>query len=33
MQQILTPVIDGLYSFFKSLDNFVWGWAMIVLLL
>ncbi|MDD7348684.1 MAG: sodium:alanine symporter family protein [Clostridiales bacterium] len=29
MQQIL----DKLYSFFQTLDNFVWGWAMIVLLL
>lgn len=33
MQHLLTQIVDGLYSVVGALDNLVWGWAMIVLLL
>lgn len=33
MLHLLTQVVDGLYSVVNTLDNLVWGWAMIVLLL
>ena len=33
MQHLLTRFVDGLYSVVGALDNLVWGWAMIVLLL
>lgn len=33
MQHLLTQVVDGLYSVVSTLDNLVWGWAMIILLL
>lgn len=33
MQHLLTRIVDGLYSVVGTLDNLVWGWAMIVLLL
>ena len=33
MQHLLTRIVDSLYSVVSTLDNLVWGWAMIVLLL